>query len=361
MRKLKLLAAVAASAVALASAPAFAEGTASNTTVTNTATLSYQTGGVTQGTVTSNPADFLVDRKVNLTVAESGGLATQVVGGQLAAVTAFTVTNTSNAALDFSLTALNQAGGAAPFNGATDNFDVTNFRFVVDANNNGVVDAGEAFITKLTNVPADGVRNVLVVADIPAGRVNNDVAAIFLVAQAQELGTTTNVVQTTTADNPAAVDTVFADLAGFTGSNDIARDGKASSRDQYTVVAAAITLTKIATVISDPYNLTTNPKAIPGATIEYCLIATNTGSNVANNVVVTDVISGKPITYVTGTGVARGVTTGTGAATTCDQSATVTIGGDAQYGAFSAGTFTGNIGDVPAGQSRTARFRVTVN
>jgi uncharacterized repeat protein (TIGR01451 family) len=360
MRKMKLLAAVAASAVALASAPAFAEGTASNTTVSNTATLSYQTGGVTQGGVTSNPADFLVDRKVNLTVVEVGNAATQVVGGQLAAVTQFTVTNTSNASLDFSLTALNQAGGAGPF-GGTDNFDVTNIRYVLDANNNGIFDTGETVITKLSAIPADASRSVLVVADIPAGRVNNDVAAIFLVAQAQELGTTTNVVQTTTADNPAAVDTVFADGAGFTGSGDIARDGKASSRDQYTVTAASIALTKIATVISDPFNGTTNPKAIPGAVIEYCLIAANSGSNSATAVTVTDVITGKPITYVAGSGVAGGVTTGTGAATTCDQSTTAAVGGDPANGAFAAGTFTGNIGTVPAGASRTARFRVTVN
>lgn len=360
MRKLKLLAAVAASAVALASAPAFAEGTASNTTVSNTATLSYQTGGVTQGTVNSNAADFLVDRKVNLNVVTTLANAS-VVGGATGAVTTFTVTNTSNAALDFSLTAVNQTGGAGPVSG-TDNFDPTNYRYAVDTNGDGVYTAGtDQIVTKLSNVAADASRTVFVIADIPAGRVNGDVGAIFLVAQAQELGTTTNVVQTTTADNPAAVDTVFADAAGFTGSGDAARDGKASSRSQYTVVSAALTLTKIATVISDPYNATTNPKAIPGAVIEYCLIAANTGSADATNVTITDVISGKPITYVAGQGYQGGLTTGTGTATTCDQ--TTTNGGSTTNVTYTAGTgtFTATIATVPAGASRTARFRVTVN
>lgn len=359
MRKLKLLAAVAASAVALASAPAFAEGTASNTTVSNTATLSYQTGGVTQGTVTSNAADFLVDRKVNLTVVTTTANA-NVVGGGTNAVTAFTVTNTSNAALDFSLTAVNQTGGAGPVSG-TDNFDPTNYRFAVDTNGDGVYTAGtDTIVTKLTNVAADAARTVFVLADIPAGRVNGDVGAIFLVAQAQELGTTTNVVQTTTADNPAAVDTVFADAAGFTGSGDAARDGKASSRSQYTVQAAALTLTKIATVISDPFNGTTNPKAIPGAVIEYCLIASNTGSADATNVNVTDNIGGKPITYVANSAYAGGATTGTAPNVTCDRAAGT--GGTQLTGTpFTGGILTAPIGTVPAGQTRTARFSVTVN
>jgi uncharacterized repeat protein (TIGR01451 family) len=360
MRMNKMLMAAAASIAAIAAAsPAWADGTTAGTNVNNTATLSYQAGTVTQGDVTSNVATFKVDRKVNLAVAGTTP-ATEVVGGALTQVTKFTVTNTSNAPLDFGLLATNQVGGAGPING-TDNFDVTNFRYAIDVNGDGVYTAGtDTIVTFLDEIAADASRTVFVLADIPAGRVNNDVAAVVLTATSAEAGTPgtqgANVAETAGVDNPNAVDTVFADTAGAT---DAARDGKFSARDQYNVVSATVTLVKIATVISDPFNGTTNPKAIPGATIEYCLIANNTGAGVANNVNVNDVVPTQTA-FVTGSGFAGGLTTGTGAATTCDM--TAGNGGSAAAASYVAGTttFTGAIGTLAAGQSRTARFRVTV-
>ena len=44
-----------------------------------------------------------------------------------------------------------------------------------------------------------------------------------------------------------------------------------------------LTLVKVATTISDPVNLTTNPKAIPGAIIEYQIIVTNPAANPVDN------------------------------------------------------------------------------
>ena len=50
-------------------------------------------------------------------------------------------------------------------------------------------------------------------------------------------------------------------------------------------------MTKLSTVISDPQNGGTNPKAIPGAIVEYTLLITNAGGAIDNNtVVVTDAI-----------------------------------------------------------------------
>jgi uncharacterized repeat protein (TIGR01451 family) len=43
-------------------------------------------------------------------------------------------------------------------------------------------------------------------------------------------------------------------------------------------------------VISDPFNGTTNPKAIPGATVEYAITLTNTGAQNASVVTITDPI-----------------------------------------------------------------------
>src|SRR5690606_17771867 len=42
--------------------------------------------------------------------------------------------------------------------------------------------------------------------------------------------------------------------------------------------------------ISDPFNDTTNPKAIPGAVIEYCILITNGGPTDATGVEVSDPI-----------------------------------------------------------------------
>ena len=52
-------------------------------------------------------------------------------------------------------------------------------------------------------------------------------------------------------------------------------DGAHSAGDDYTVAAANISVFKSSVVISDPVNGTTNPKAIPGAIIEYCISVAN--------------------------------------------------------------------------------------
>ena len=93
------------------SVPAFAAGTTAGSTITNTATINYQVGGVSQPSIDDSDA-FVVDRVVNLTVAELGNATTVVVPGQTGAVTTFTVTNTSNAVLDFALAASQTATGA---------------------------------------------------------------------------------------------------------------------------------------------------------------------------------------------------------------------------------------------------------
>ena len=74
---------------------------------------------------------------------------------------------------------------------------------------------------------------------------------------------------------------------------DVARqsgDGVESDRDGFEVSSAALEITKVATVLDDPFNGTTFPKAIPGATVEYVITVENTGTEDADNVVITDAI-----------------------------------------------------------------------
>ena len=67
----------------------------------------------------------------------------------------------------------------------------------------------------------------------------------------------------------------------------------------FNVSSAAISFTKLSMPISDPVNGTVNPKAIPGATVQYCLLISNAGPLPAANIVVTDTLPAT-LTYVGG-------------------------------------------------------------
>jgi len=340
-------------AALLGATPAMAAGTTAGTDITNTVTVDFKVGGVDQ-TQQQASDTFKVDRKVNLTVAQSDSATTTVVPGQNGAVTTFRVTNTSNAVLDFSLAASQLSGGTAE-NGGTDNFDVTNLKVFVDSNGNGVYDAGVDTATFIDELAADATVTVFVLGDIALNRVNGDVAGVRLTATANEGGTAASlgavVTQSTGADTDG-VETVFADGAGDT---DAVRDGKFSDGDDYTVSAADIEVVKISTVIEDPFNGTDNPKAIPGATVEYCIAVFNgSGANTATSVSINDTIPAN-LTYVSSFGVqVNGTVTGDSSSFTCNDDDTAT-------GSQSGGDVSGTISSIAGGAARTLRFRVTVD
>ena len=350
MNRTRLLAAAGTTALALCASPAFAAGTTAGSSITNNVTVNYSVGSVAQTAVNASNT-LVVDRKISLTVTEPSGTTTIVSPGQTAAVTTFLVTNTSNAPLDLGLSFVQPAGGTAA-HGGTDNFDVTAPTMYLDTNNNGVYDAGtDTAVTYLDELAADASKTVFIVANIPAGRLTNDVAGVTLTAQAREpgvAGTQGVVVAQTTGANTAGMDTVFADTAGAT---DAARDGQFSARDDYTVQAAALTVTKTSTVISDPLNGTTNPKMIPGATIAYCIqVANAAGGAAATNVAINDPLPAQT-TYDSAYGIfLNGTVTGG----VCNVDGTT-------GGAFSGGAVSGTLASVAAGATRTLYFRVTVN
>jgi uncharacterized repeat protein (TIGR01451 family) len=49
-------------------------------------------------------------------------------------------------------------------------------------------------------------------------------------------------------------------------------------------------IAKTSSVVSDPINGTTDPKAIPGATMRYCILVTNSGSGTATSINVADAL-----------------------------------------------------------------------
>src|SRR5512139_588435 len=152
-----LLAALAA----LAPLPAFAAGTLSGTVVTNTATASYQIGGVPQ-TAVSGTSGFTVDTKVNLNVTRNAD-ATAVPGAADQSLV-FTVTNLGNAPQRYDLSVLSRV---------TDSFDMNNVRIYRDDNASGAFDGGDTLYAgpaTFGDIAADGTLRLMVVADTPAGQ-----------------------------------------------------------------------------------------------------------------------------------------------------------------------------------------------
>lgn len=334
---------------AFTASPAFAAGTTAGSTITNTVTVDYKVGTVSQTQLSASDS-FTVDRKINLVVAELGSATTSVSPGSTAQVTTFTVTNSSNATLDFGLAVSQPAGGTAA-HGGTDNFNVSNVKMYVDTDNSGTFNAGDVQVTYLDQIVADATVKVFVVADVPLGRATNDVADVRLTATAAEataagsLGAT--VVQTAGA-NTASMDTVFADT---NANGNVAGDGASFADDDYTVLAAALTATKTSRIVSDPINGTTNPKLIPGAVVEYCIAVANAaGSATATNISISDTLPAQT-QYLAAFGIkVNGTVTGT----TCNADGTT-------GGAFASGVVSGTLNDIAAGSKSTLVFQVTIN
>lgn len=349
---------------------AFADGTASNTTISNRATVSYSVGGVAQAPIGSSPtgnssgagADttFVVDNKVMHFVSESGGAANTAIPGGTNVLT-FIVRNQGNTAQGYLLTATDTTSSPA-YSPPADSADLSNYRVRVEA---GAVPGGDPnaydptdTAENILSLDPDTEVRVYVLADVPAGTPNGARANVQLAAQATTAGTTTVVLQSTGADDPNAVDVVFAD-AGTT-----ARDGIHEAVDQYLVSSASLTVTKTSTVIRDPFNNTSNPKAIPGAVVEYTITVANTGGADATGVVINDPL---PVATTFLQGEYAGATdvelqVGAGSSTHC-VAETAASSADGCYrdgGALVVGAPSA-MGTVPAGETVTLRFRVEIN
>lgn len=311
-----------AALAALGASPAFAQasGTASGTTITNQATVSYTIGGAAATPVTSNTATFLVDKKVNLTVT-AVGTPTYVSVGSNNQVATFTVTNNTNSVQDFKLEGANTGVALGGLLGTGD-FLPTVVGAYADTNGSGVFDAGD--LPYIDELAADATIKVFVVANIPTGTIHTGNVQLLVTAEAGGATGTQGAVLTATsplvADTPGAVDIVFADGGSLlTPTTDLARDGKVIAFNQFQIDNAAITVAKTSVVVSDPVNGIVFPKAIPGATMRYCITVSNAGPGTATAVTVNDAIPANT-TYVPNSIVSglTACTLGTGTAGTFD-------------------------------------------
>ncbi|WP_340586444.1 hypothetical protein [Erythrobacter alti] len=352
-RTKQLLGAVSAGAlVAVSTVPAMAAdlGTDAGTGIQNTVTVSFRVNDVQQTDVQDTDT-LTVDRKVNVLVADVGGTTTVVQDQQNAAV-AFQVTNTTNDTVDLVLS-VDQS--------TTDNFDIANVQFYVEDGTTAGFQADEdTLVTYLEDVAEDETRTVYVVGDIDqAGLAAGNTAVVNLVADvhatAAGTGTGAGAKFTDTAGaNTTGVDTVLADAAGTV---DNANAGDHSDANTFVVAGAGVTVSKTSRVISDPVNGTTDPMAIPGAVVEYCIAVVNGGSFAATNITVSDPLP----TQVTFAPNSYGTT------------GDIVINGSASAGVCSGGTQTDKSYDlttatvsnalenIPAGETRSLYFQVTID
>lgn len=356
--KLKLLG--GAALASLFAAPAFAQETVAGTTISNQATVSYTVGAVPQ-TSTSNIATFLVDKKVNLAVAEIGGTATIVGVGAVNQVTTFTVTNLTNAVQDFRLDP-DQQDISIPLLG-TDDFNMTTVRAFVD-NGDGVYGAGDT-ATFIDELAPDTTITVFIVANVPnTPGISTAIVSLNAIAAGGgapgALGADIIATSLLAADSPTTVDIVFAD---DTGPLDLPRNGRDRAFDAYRVDTAAVTVAKTATTISDPFNLLVFPKAIPGAVVEYCLAIANAGPGIVTGVVLTDALPANT-TYVPNSLTVGGLGVGGAcvlAGTIEDDNATGADETDLYGGSFDGTTIRATLPQVLPLVPLRVSFRVTLN
>lgn len=116
-----------------------------------------------------------------------------------------------------------------------------------------------------------------------------------------------------------------------------------------------LSFTKLGSVVRDPINGTSNPKAIPGATIRYTLIVTNDpiASDVATDAVVTDEIpASTTYTFGDNTIQVNGVMQ-----TDADDSPT----DETDFGVTTPNTITSNLGIIAVGTSSTLTYDVILD
>jgi uncharacterized repeat protein (TIGR01451 family) len=367
--KLKLLSASSGFGLMLAFAsPAYAQNTDANTLITNTVNVNYQVGGVAQTQITATD-NFRVDRKILFSVAEKTATGTtSVTSGQQDQITAFTIVNSSNDTLDFALAATNTANGTTIGGGrGTDNIDVTNFEYYIDVNGNGLADDAGGWVGSLTlnDVLKGATVHVLVRSDIPISA-NASVAVVQLSAQAlNSNGTAITAVTDATANTADATSgtfqTIFAEDLTPTQGN-ASRNGISWAWDDYTVSAPVISVFKTSSIISDGVS-GSNPKAVPGAVVEYCIsVANAAGGATATNVTISDLVPTNT-TYVAGTIRVNATVTTPGAGQVCSAGTAVTDAIDADAGSIGGPgtTVTGVLSNIAANSALGLIFRATIN
>jgi uncharacterized repeat protein (TIGR01451 family) len=258
------------------------------TGISNTASLSYSVNG-TNIDETSNAVEFKVDRKVIFSVTDNQTSTDPVVvNAGDNAVTVYTIQNDSNAPISFQL--------PVPPVGTTYSYvDPTDGTNEITVNSTDV-----AAIIPLAagNATTPITVNITVTLTVPNDADSGDQFFTPLNILAVEPDNNTGIGGGVTAgDQIAATPSTEAwvkDVIQTITIGDLLNANGVSveldSTQEFVVAASDISLVKSVAILSDPVNGTTNPKAIPGAVVEYTLTITNSGLIAATDVVLSDAV-----------------------------------------------------------------------
>ncbi len=325
MKMNKTLTALIAGASLGLSGQALAAGTTAGTPIANSVTLSYSVGNVSQDNETAN-VSFDVDNKVDFSVEQKETTTIPVVpNGPSAGLTysiKFEVSNNGNSGQDFALSATDAGAVTVSVSdlansvaSVTDNVDtgVTFKVYVEEGTTTSTYDALDTE-THINSLNPDAKVFVWVVIDdaskIDSSLVDGSIAAVALTATVHDDGGDAHLAlgSITTSDDIVAFDkdnvqVVFAD----TDSNGYETDNAA-----FEIATAKLVVTKTVRVLSDMIcnngykdfatdsctTATYQPKAIPGARVEFTISVNNTGSIASDAYTITD-----DLTAVAATGI----------------------------------------------------------
>lgn len=347
--RIKVMGTAATLAMMAASAqPTFAAGTLAGTEIVNTVTAEYDVNNIAQTALTKTET-VVVDRVINMQLTEVGNATTTVTPGATNVFAKFELTNLSNEALRFDPTVTQLANGTTTAHNGTDTFDLESGQLYSDTDGDGTFNvANDQPLVNVGSLDPDAKYTFFYVGKVPASIPNGGIAGVAVSMQASEAGTGVALVNNAGMANTAGKDTVFADGAG---PDDAAKDAIISARDDFTVFTASLNILRTSKVVSNLIEGTDNPKAIPGATVEYCIIASNAADAAeATNVRLSDLVDLK-LTYDSVFGVK---VNGTANGLVCADDSTTT-------GTFESGAIKGTIPSIPAGESKTIIYRTTVN
>jgi hypothetical protein len=361
---------------------AFALGTASNIDIDNKASVNYSLGSTPQTVIESAPGGnslpgvgvgssttFKVDNKIDFVVSEADGAYTIVAPNSTFQAVAFTLRNDGNTTQDFSFTSAEVATTNPDAHGGTDDFNGSVVGIYVESTATVGYQQFEDTALYADQILADGTTTIYVVRDI-GGESDDTSSAVILTVQvavgdtASSQGADILSDDSGDVDDPAVVQIVFADGGGDT---DGLLDGRYSDTDAFLVQTAALQISKTSTVYRDPFNLLSNPKAIPGATIEYeVAIAHTGGTGTATSVTITDNLTAE-ITAATIAFDLNGYAAGEGLEVEAPNlylgaATSLSNGADADEGVWDAGTNTLTVDGIQVAPGETAyvRYRVTI-
>ena len=274
---------------------ALAAGTASGVTISNIATVNYEVGGLGQTAILSSPlgdtptginTDFVVDNKVDLTVANLDGGTITVAPGSTVRVLTFSVTNDGNTTQGYLLSVV--SGATAITMGPPVEIWIDHPTLGIQGTYDGadtLYGAGTNAGDLDPNVVGAESMTVFIVADTPIAAVDATVDNFSLLATTTNLGTAVVTVDTV-LNTAAGVEVVFADGIGPVDPDQVNPDGTHSAAGSYTVASATLTVTKTAIVL-DVFG---GSFAIPGSTVTYTITVANTGGTAATTVIISDAI-----------------------------------------------------------------------